>query len=223
MFLKKFTLFYIIFISSPSFTFAASLQVNPVNLEIGSNQSETNVELINRGQQETSYKITAFRWKCYFGNHRFEDTEDLIIYPSLINIKPGNKKNISIKLGVPVDPCRGAIYRLSFKEIENPQNKFPSENIKSMIHVSIPVVVDPVNPLKPQASWTLRSIDKGKFLIGIKNIGEGHISLREIALKVEGEKKVLFKQAMTYYVVPNAKKEFGLNLPCSLINIWKLK
>lgn len=212
-----FILNFIVFDLSP--VFGSSLQVYPVRLEMVPRQKTTSLEVVNTGEEPIVFEIKPVKWKNIFGQDRLEDTNDIIISPPILSIAPGEKQIIRVGITVPPDPHRGGVYRLKLREVPSPDEKVaPRLGIRALLNVSVPLVIAPVVPPKPQANWTVRKVGKDKVVVGMQNTGESYISLNQISLTKENEKRAFLRQPIGYYLIPNAKKEFELKLPCSFKN-----
>ncbi len=169
---------------TPNLGRAGEFSVNPIRLELGTGIRSGVIGVRNEDKQKLGFQLKAFEWtQDASGKDLYLDTSDLVFFPKIMSIEPGEEGLIRVgakNATVPVEKT----YRLFIDEL--PGIARPPEGSAAQINVLIrfgaPIFVA---PLKPQDSLDIESFSLAKGIVSIsaKNTGNRHQQVQSIQLK----------------------------------------
>ena len=171
-----------LFTSNPGM--AGEFSVNPIRLELGAGIRSGVISVRNEDKQKLGFQLQAFEWtQDASGKDQYIDTSDLIFFPKIMSVEPGEDGLIRVgakNATVPVEKT----YRLFIEELpsiaKTPEGSAAQINV--LIRFGAPVFVA---PLKPQDSLDIENftLTKGLVSISAKNTGNRHQQVQSIQLK----------------------------------------
>lgn len=128
--------------------FAGEFIVNPVRIELGSNAKSASVSVANEGPDKLSFQLQAMDWtQDADGKDQYTESRDLIFFPKLMSIEPGQEAIVRIGLKAPAVQAEKT-YRLFIEELPGTVKK-PEGNgaqINFLIRFGLPIFAAPVSP-----------------------------------------------------------------------------
>lgn len=173
----------LLFLVAPAW--AGDFSVVPIRLELGSGVRSGVITVRNEGKEKLSFQLNAMEWlQDAAGADKYADTRDLIFFPKLMTVEPGEESIVRVGARTPVVPVEKT-YRLFIEELPGPPEKAPegkSAQIKVLLRFGAPVFV---TPLQPQDSAEIARLDvaKGTVAIDVRNTGNRHQVVQGIHLK----------------------------------------
>ena len=163
---------------------AGEFSVNPIRLELGGTVKSGVIAVKNEGKEKLSFQLQAMAWtQDATGNDQYADSSELIFFPKMISIEPGEEGIVRVGSKNAVVPAERT-YRLFIEELsgisKTPESKGAQINV--LIRFGAPVFV---RPLKPQDSLEIESLElaKGVLTLLAKNTGNQHQVVQGIQLK----------------------------------------
>lgn len=169
-------------VSAPSS--AGEFSVNPIRLELGVSVKSGVIGVKNEDKQKLSFQLQAMEWtQSAEGIDQYADTLDLVFFPKILSIEPGEEGLIRVGTKTPVVATEKT-YRLFIEELpggaKRPEGSAAQINV--LIRFGAPVFV---TPPKPQDSLDIETfhLSKGIVTIAAKNTGNRHQIVQGVDLR----------------------------------------
>jgi fimbrial chaperone protein len=196
-----------------SAAWGAAVSVNPVRVQLSATQRSELIELRNAGQVPARFQAEAHAWhESATGQMTLSPTKDLLFFPSLFEIPPGETRRIRIASTVRPGPVERS-YRLILTEF--PGGATPG-TVQVLTRLSIPVFVQPKDP-KPAPS-VQTDVQGSQLVIRIANAGNAYLraqSVRVVARSKGGS--VVFEHSFPgWYVLAKGQRRYSVDLPAQI-------
>lgn len=162
---------------------ASSFTVNPTRVYLSASTTSALMTLKNESPDPLRMQIKAQRWaQAPDGEMQLSATDDLIVFPSLLTLKPGEER----KIRVAPSTTFGAVektYRLYVEELPLATSEKPDgASVKILTRLGIPVFLQPA---RPQAAALVRDValSGGKVTFQLANTGNSHYLPTAIAVR----------------------------------------
>ncbi len=196
---------------APSAAWGADLDVSPVRLHLSASRRSSSLTVVNRGSERLRYQLTASAWQqAPDGEMVLVPTQDLVFFPSLIDLAPGEARRIRVAAPATVASIE-ATYRILLTAL--PDGTAPvAGTVAVLTNFSVPVFVQPRAP-SPQPVAELR-MDGGRFVLSVANSGNSYFVTRTIS--VVGRSRsgaVLFERELPgWYVLAHGERLYEVPL-----------
>ena len=193
---------------------ASGLNVSPVQLWLSPEVSKSLINLRNEGPDEARYQISAALWdEDARTGMKLSPTEDIVVFPTVLQLKPGETKGLRVGPAVPFGPIEKT-YRIFIEEMPAPQKAETRATVRVLTRIGIPVFLAPVKAFEDRR---LSAIEVGKIgaSIDVENTGNVHFRVETVRLEGfgEGGAKLFEKQAQGWYVLAAGHKRYDLEIP----------
>ena len=164
--------------------FAGVWRVSPMRIDLDKQKRSVVMRVSNSGEEPVRIQINSFIWEqSPIGEDQYIETGDLLTFPKLATIKPGETQIIRVGIKRPAldtEKC----YRLFLEEIP-PASQEGSASISVALRVGIPVFAA---PLQPKAKGGLSAVDLsgGLFSFSLNNTGNITNKLSKLNLTLYG-------------------------------------
>lgn len=193
---------------------AAGLNVSPVQIHLTPAESKALLTLRNDGPAETRFQVSAVGWdEDAVKGMVLTPTQDVVFFPALFALKPGESKNVRVGVTVPFGAVERT-YRLFVEELPPPEKPSASSSVRVLTRVGIPVFVAPLKALDDVKLGAI-SLAGGKAGIEVRNAGNEHFRVDSVRLEAaaQGGAKLFEKQTSGWYVLAGGHKKYELELP----------
>ena len=185
---------------------AASFSVSPVRVNLSAKNKVTSLTVTNQGKEPTTVQLDALAWsQNEQGQDVFEPSKNILANPPVFTIAPNSSQVIRLGLRKPALGQSEESYRLFLQEVPPP----PKEGFTGLsiaLRLSIPVFVQPNEPIKTSLEWRLKSTNEGLKLLA-DNQSQGHIQVLSVLLIPE-QQESFANQSLTNYLLPQQKREW---------------
>jgi fimbrial chaperone protein len=207
---------------------AANFAISPVDVTLANGERSHLIAVTNRNTVPLRFQLSAYLWKEQpDGRMALTPTDDVIFFPRLFSVQPGEAQNIRVGTIVPATEDE-MTYRLVIRQLKSFEPPHPVETIKRvtvitvLTNVSIPVFVEP--PVaSAQADINSLALRNGTLSFVVRNSGNAHFRIKY--LRVEGfgagPQPVFSKTAEGWYVLAHGSRDYRLAVPsaeCSRVN-----
>jgi len=163
---------------------AGEFSVNPIRLELGAAVRSGAIAVKNEGQQPLSFQLQVMEWRQDpQGKDQYLETRDLIFFPKILTIEPGQQAVVRVGTRAPVVPVEKT-YRLFIEEL--PGNAKAAEirngQINFLIRFGVPVFITPSKTQDGLEIADLALVD-GSLNVAARNTGNRHQVVQGIHLK----------------------------------------
>jgi fimbrial chaperone protein len=176
----------------------ADFEVKPTQVSVSVQAPSAMLTMINNGSKSVSFQLSSFSWsENALGTIALAATEDLIFFPQLFTLAPGEQRKI--RVGVTMAAVESEMsYRLLVEELPAIEAKdHPAvTGVTVLTHVSIPVFVQPLQA-KKEASIVNLMVNDGKLSFQVKNAGNEHFTIESVMLSgLSADGQPVFKQTI---------------------------
>lgn len=192
---------------------AGSFAVVPVKLELDARTTTAVVRVTNQGEAQVAVQVSAKTWtQGPDGDPVYEDTPDLVVFPKLLTIDPGEERILRVAYRGPKAGDTERAYRLFLEEIALAPE--PAAGLAMTLRLGVPVFVAPQRPRPGPALGPLELAD-GTLGVTVENHGNLRVVVGRIlaaGVDADGAKRVLAEQR-GWYVLAGGRRTFRLALP----------
>jgi fimbrial chaperone protein len=197
--------------SYASAAWGSVVAVNPVRIHLSGAKRSEQLKLTNNGDKAARFQITAHSWhETPDGQMQLLPTTDLLFFPSLLEIAPGQTRRV--RVGSTVAPGRSELsYRIIVEEL--PPASRAAGVVQVLTRLNVPVFVQPAAS-RPKAVLDTR-IERGQVRISLENAGNAYFkatALRVIARSKTGS-VLLDKTLAGWYVLASGRRVYSLAIP----------
>jgi fimbrial chaperone protein len=195
------------------------LSVSPLRIELDARHRADMLTLRNAGDEPLRIQVRSMRWAMESdGQWQLSPSDDLIVTPELLEIAPGQSRQLRIGTLLDAD-AREASYRVLLDELPNlsEDGSAASPEIRVLTQLSLPVFLEPAQDSHvPGVSSA--SIEHGELVIGIGDEGTRRLDPQKITLTlIDRAGKVLEqREQMENYVLPGSTWFLHVKLPATL-------
>ena len=211
--LQKAVLIFIVFLSFivlfPLEALTVNLSINPIRIFFEGAKKTDILTIKNESSVIGALQINAVEWtQDEKGENVYSPTQDILFFPKLLEITPGEEK--IIRIGKKISRSeKEKTYRLFIEEIPD-NNKTETTSVKILMKVGVPIFI---TPIKTAASGVIEKVElnKGSLIVGVKN--EGNIQSITIDGRDSGGKEIYAVERAGGYLLNGRSKEFVFKLP----------
>ena len=155
--------------------------------------------------------MTAFSWsQSPTGEMQLDPTEDILFFPSLLEIAPGETRKIRVATDLPPETVEKS-YRLFVDELPSATPN-PSGMIRVLTRLGIPVFLQPNTPeARPQLSV---HVQRGHLLVTLANHGNSYLLAQSVrVIGRDGEGKTALEQDLpAWYVLAHGRRNYDVTI-----------
>ena len=188
---------------------ASRFAVSPIRIDLAGVHRVGSVTITNRTNEAARFEVTAMTWsEDDSGTMKLAPTEDLIIYPTLLTIAAGAKREVRVAT-TRRPGARQVPYRIIVAELPALAAPDATTLIKMLTRMSIPVFLP---PLKEKISGSVTAELAGDGLsVGIRNTGTVHVKVATLRVVGEGPSGVVFDRSMKgWYLLAGGTRRYSL-------------
>jgi fimbrial chaperone protein len=190
---------------------AASLQIEPVLIDVAAPGAASTVSLRNDGPAPISAQIRVFRWSQIDGKEQLEPTEDVVASPPAVSLAP--KTNYVARIvRVTKRPVSGEeSYRVLIDQLPAPTQQ-RGNAVNLLVRYSIPVFFGASDRRDPAVAWTV-AVSGNKVKVTARNEGDRRIRIAALNIRDAKGKTVAFGKGLVGYVL--GKSTIGWTAPAA--------
>jgi fimbrial chaperone protein len=192
---------------------AASLSVNPTKIQLSKQLPSTVLTLRNEGTTPTRLQITAHAWdQSLNGDMELGPTTDIVFFPSLLVLEPGQSRAIRIGTATPFTPSERS-YRIFVEELPpaaTPEGEQPSA-VRMYTRIGIPVFLQPERP-EPRPGLAGVGVADGAVVFRLTNAGTMHFVPKSVvvrAVAAPGEPPIQ-RELNSWYILAGGARQFSV-------------
>lgn len=200
---------------------ASNVLIWPIDPFLAADAKAAELWIQNQGTSATTMQVRVVRWQQEGGHERYQQQQDVVASPPIVNIRGGSKQLIRLIKQSTVPPNQEQAYRIVVDEIPQPSdNNKPQMGLKLQMRYSIPLFAygpgiatqkaasNHANADPGQLSWRVIN-DGGKPALQVSNRGNVHARLSKVTLAQGSQQRVLADGLMGY-VLPNSERAWPL-------------
>jgi fimbrial chaperone protein len=197
---------------------AATFIVNPVQVRLSAAAKSGVLTTKNASPDPIRFQLNLFAWgQSPQGEMQLTPTRDLVFFPVLFTLAPGEER--IIRVGATVPP--GAVektYRIFIEELPPAEGAPPSTKepgqVKIRTRVGIPIFVRPIKEVAASGIEDL-ALSDGRLVFEIKNSGTVHFVAQAIRITGRGAagETVLEGALEGWYVLAGGSRRYQMEIP----------
>jgi fimbrial chaperone protein len=181
---------------------SASLQVEPVLVDVIAPAAASSVTLRNEGTSNLTAQVRVYRWSQVNGQEKLEPTNDVAASPPAAELTPGARNIVRI-VRTRKDPVFGEeSYRLFIDQLPQPAQG-RAGLVSLVVRHSIPVFFRSGNVGNPEVSWSAQ-ISKGKVTVTARNNGQRRLRIARLQLRDGKGSSIKFGEGLVGYALGGA-------------------
>ena len=184
----------------------------PIRLELGHQAKSGSVTVTNDGEEPMQVQMTAMEWtQDGEGKDRYEETQDLVFFPKIMELKGKEERLIRAGIRVPAAKTEKT-YRLFIQEIPVP-GKPPGTSVAIAIRFGLPIFVKPVRE-EEKGEIGRPELEKGTVRAEVRNRGNVHFAIRSVVVKGNdpGGQPVFEKELSGWYLLAGASRRYSVEV-----------
>lgn len=196
---------------------AGSIVLAPTIILIGSGDLATSISVRNETETPASFSVRVFTWRnSETGEMHLEATDDVIVYPEVLNLQPGESRRIRLGSRHPREQ-HGLLeraYRLLLESLPEP-NPGPGVGltVRLRLQFSLPIFLQPQDRAA-RVSLQPPSIDGRRATLSLSNVGRVHVTPTRINLTGLGPAgQIVWTKALRpWYVLAGETRQLSVEL-----------
>ena len=209
--------------------FASTVAVSPVNIFLTTDTPSALLTLTNQGSERVTFEISLYSWnQTNAGAMQLAPTPDIVFFPSLVTLNPGEARNI--RIGTVVKPADvEKSYRLFLEELPSPRTRATDRGrlqVRLLSKISLPVFLVP-DKVRFNTSISEVTVHHRALSFKINNNGTAHIIPEAVNVSAKDNAgTVLFQRAaIVWYILPGESSKVDVDLPartCAQIRLLSI-
>jgi fimbrial chaperone protein len=202
---------------------AASFSVEPVRVILDAQHRTERMVLKNESDKPLTVLIKAYHWtQAVEGKDKYEETEELIIFPRAVTMAAGEERFVRIGMSIPSGPQEKA-FRIYLQEQPIKDEFSPKgASTRVLMNVGIPVFAQPLKPESVLMTKELQ-ISKGNLHHTLTNSGNSFITTEQITVNgLDSKGTELFARDLGgTYLLAGSSRTYEVAIPkdkCSRIS-----
>lgn len=202
----------------PINTYAASLDVSPVSLQLSTDNPLGVLSLKNTDDASVLIQIKQVKWSQKNGTDVYEKTDNLIVTPPVLSIPPKESKIVRIGSLAQINPGEEASYRLLLQEVpKRVLKKISGHGVRMVLHISLPVFIKPTNEIK-KLSWRATTQNGQKtIVVNASNKGNVHVSVYKFKFYTSNQATPLLTKEVLTPILSHQTGKWVFDLPKPLV------
>lgn len=193
---------------------SAVFDIYPVRIFMDSKNRTEKVVIKNLDSKELQIQVRVFSWdQTEQGEDKYEETNEIVIFPKILKIKPSEEKVIRVGCQVPPDG-REKTYRIMVEELPPvEQSNQQGVRINILLKVSVPIFLSPVAK-KRSGEMEFEGVKDDTLLITVNNNGNVHFIASQLKIKgTDRSGSEIFSTTQNgWYILAGRKKQFSVKL-----------
>lgn len=189
---------------------AASLTVAPVRLQLSAARPYTVLRITNNGSESVTLHARAFRWSFDAKDEVLTATDDMILNPPMVTLRPKAAQVMRIGLRSRMESSVEETYRVILEEVPAAKTQVEGAQISTILKMSIPVFATPRRAVAPKLEWTAHRDANGAVTIAAANHGEAHVQIKHFAVSHGSNREKTQKVEEIVYLLPSQRREWTL-------------
>ena len=193
---------------------AGSYSVSPTRISLNAKAITDVITITNQGDTPLRIQVTTHHWRqTPERNMVLEDTQDIVIFPTLVEIGPKEARALRVGSAIPFGDTEGT-YRIQITEL--PALKADgSVGLQMLTRANVPVFLSPAERA-PKGAIAAATVVAGQLQVTAANTGNVTVTVQEVSAagtRADGSPFVV--KAEGWYVLPDATQVYTLDLPAA--------
>jgi fimbrial chaperone protein len=189
---------------------AASLEIDPVRVDLSPKQQTAAITIRNSSDQPTTIEIKPVAWSQVDSKDVNSATKELLVSPPIATIPAHGSQIVRVALRRPADATKELAYRINLQEV--PPAQAPGvTGVQVALRVGLPVFVQSKNGKSaPKMEWSVLRKTDGNLTVALHNPGNAHIQVSDFSLVTPGSNELVAQEQGSSYVLAGQSREWNL-------------
>jgi fimbrial chaperone protein len=204
--------------AQPRGALASAFNVRPTQIYLSPKASSSLLTVRNESAEALRFQMSVFVWnQSVTGEVQLTPTQDIVFFPSLLTLAPGEERKIRIGSSVPSGPVEKT-YRIFVEElppaVKAKEAAKKSPEIKVLTRMGVPIFIQPATAT-PGARIEPKTLRSDKLTFEVKNTGNVHFQIRRAVVRGLGPaRENLFERSVPgWYVLAGGSRVFEVQAP----------
>ncbi|ARU93510.1 fimbrial biogenesis chaperone [Tatumella citrea] len=203
-------IFIIVSFLLPCFSYAASLQVFPVNINFSPGENVKPIYVNNIGNDPISAQVRVYQWTQVNGNDVLTETQNLVISPPMTAIPAGKQQLLRVIMpSAPADSGEQS-YKLVVDELPGTADKSGKHAVRFLLRYTLPVFINTPKTALNMSDFVFHlNTHVSPERLTIENRGSQHLKLSNVILS-SGQHQVTLNRGLLGYVLAHSTRSWSL-------------
>lgn len=190
---------------------AATFVVEPTQIFLSDRGASVLLTLRNESGDALRFELSVFAWgQSPTGEMQLEPTEDIVFFPSLLTIAPGQSRRVRVGATSTAE-TREKTYRIFIEEL--PPLDRQANGVRVLTKMGVPIFL---RPAKEVATATLTEVGlRGSAIhFALTNTGTVHFVPSRIRVRGLADSTTLVdREVDSWYLLAGGRRDFDVGLP----------
>jgi fimbrial chaperone protein len=205
-------IFFLLAVVRTGVVLAGTFQVNPIRITLSQQSSSSLLTVRNDSTERVRFQIGVFEWdQSADGEMLLTPTEDLIFFPNLLAIEPGDERNVRVGTNKSIVSTEKS-YRIFVEELP-PTEKSETQGIRILTKMGVPIFIQPAKRLLQGQVGQIK-LAESRFSFEVKNAGNVHFFPRFIRVQGTGSTgETLFERDLqAWYILSGGIRRYSIDI-----------
>ena len=191
---------------------ASLFNVSPVKIFLSAETKSALLNIRNDSAEKMRFELVVYSWnQNSLGEMVLTPTTDIVFYPSLLSLEPGEERKVRIGILSPAIASEKT-YRIFVEELPSAR-KVQGQHIHILTRLGIPIFVQPEKQTTNPRIEDMK-VQQGKFSFNARNKGNVHLLVQSLRIRgIGAEGGVLLEAEVPgWYVLAGSHSAFQLDL-----------
>ncbi len=193
---------------------ARALEISPTLIQLSPEETNAVLRVRNEGAGEVRFQVQVTRWsESPQGEMQLAPTQDVIVFPRLLALRPGEERNLRVGAGVAFGPVEKS-YRVFLEELPAAERPGGPAQVRVLSRIGIPVFLAR-SDAAPKLSIEDLQVSGGRAEFTLRNRGTAHDRPVEIRLSlVDAAGKEVFQRSFNpWYLLAGGERRYEEAIP----------
>lgn len=200
---------------------ASAFTVAPVRVFLGRGTTTALLNVRNDSTDPIRFQISLQAWnQAPDGGMQLSDTSDLVYFPKLMDLKPGEERKVRIGSNFKAAVTTERSYRIFFEELPpaqvtaTPQEQQTAAQVRVLTKMGIPIFIQPPNPvIKAELANIVANGRTVSF--DVRNMGNSFFTVTGASITgLSGTGAEAFKRSQDgWYILAGGVRHFQFEIP----------
>lgn len=206
---RRFIAASVLLFALPSLTWAGSLRLEPLSIELTGGVRNGILRISNHGANPVTVQVRTFEWKQLYGDDVLTPTTALMVSPPIQEIPGESEQLIRIQMAGDIAPQSEQMYRLVIDQL--PDNPGTGTRVAMLLRYSIPVTASAGTLLPPDLRFRADRSDE-ILVLEARNTGGTHARLTNLQLMTAAGRAVEVNEGLFGYVLAGGVRRWIIEL-----------
>jgi fimbrial chaperone protein len=200
---------------------AAAFTVTPVRLFLGQDATSALLNVRNDSSESIRFQISMKAWnQAPDGEMQLSDTADLVFFPTLMELKPGEEKKVRVGSNIKGPVATERSYRIFFEELPpaqvagTPEEERAAAAVRVLTKMGVPIFIQPARPLL-RVDLTDINVSGRMVTFDVRNMGNSFVMITGATVKglTAASEETFSRTREGWYVLAGGMRHFEVEIP----------